>query len=170
VAVELTAEAKWGVTVEEVSALAPHITIGEAPVVPVDDTFYIPADRKITVNEVEQFISDVAGRASLRLSGLGSVSDTERKAVVGQAAHDAVVNGAASYLVSAAYPVGGSVNGDGGYAALLWSRYETALDTAGSTLDAWLTDPAIVPAPVPDTTGRIGYAFPTTMFPDGARY
>jgi hypothetical protein len=88
---------------------------------------------------------------------------------VGLAAHDAVVNGAASYLVSAAYPVGGSVNGDGGYAALLWSRYETALETAGATLDAWLTDPNVVPVPEPEA-GRIGYAFPVTMFPDGARY
>lgn len=159
-----TADNDWGVTVEEVSALAPHVTIGEAPDAPVDDTFNIPADRKITVNEVEAWIADVAGRVSLRLSDLGRVTDTNRVAVVGKAAHDAVVNGAASYMVAAAFPAG-SINSDGGYAALLWSRYESALTGAGSMLDAWLIELTANPAPV-----AVFGAFPVALFPDGVRF
>jgi hypothetical protein len=163
-AVPMTADNDWGVTVEEVSALAPHVTIGEAPETPVDDTFHIPADRKITVNEVERFIEDVAGRVSLRLSDLPKITDDARVAAVGQAAHDAVVNGAGSYLVAAAYPAGGQVNSDGGYAAVLWARYESALEGAVTALDAWVV------AIVPDTAGKIFSAFPAVMFPDGVRY
>ena len=162
-AVPLTAENDWGVTVEEVSALAPHITIGEAPVVPVDDTFYIPADRKISVNEVEQFISDVAGRVSLRLADLGRVTDETRLNAAGKAAHDAVVNGAGSYLVAAAFPAGSGVNADGGYAALLWDRYETALEGAATALTVWVEGIA------PELSTVTGF-FPAPMFPDGARF
>lgn len=164
-AVTPTAGNDWGVTVEEVSALAPHVTIGEAPVVPVDDTFYIPADRKISVNEVERFISDVAGRVSLRLADAGRITDTTRADAIGTAAHDATVNGAASYLVAAAFPVGQSPNSDGGYAAVLWARYETALEGAATTLTGWVD--ALPPA---EASGAVGSFFPAVMFPDGARY
>jgi len=168
VAVIPAADNMWGVSVEEVSALAPHVTIGEAPIVPVDDTFHIPADRKISVNEVEQFIRDVAGRVSLRLSDMGRITDTARLSAVRSAAHDAVVNGAASYLVSAAYPIGGQVNADGGYAALLWSRFETVLGNVGTILDGWLSE---LPATTPLAEGgAAGYSFPAAMFPDGVRY
>ncbi|QKY78960.1 hypothetical protein Jinkies_12 [Arthrobacter phage Jinkies] len=164
-AVEQTAGTEWGVTVEEVSALAPHVTIGEAPDAPVDDTFYVPADRVISVNEVEGWIGDVAGRVSLRLANAGKITDAAQTAAIGKAAHDAVVNGAASYLVAAAHPVG-QINDGAGYAALLWSRYETALEGAGTQLDAWLAEIAANPAePVAPS-----YFFPAALFPDGKRF
>jgi hypothetical protein len=164
-AVSQAAGTEWGVTVEEVSALAPHITIGAAPDQPVDDTFYVPADRVISVNEVEGWISDVAGRVSLRLADLGRITDSARVDALGQAAHDATVNGAASYLVAAAFPAGAGPNVDGGYAALLWSRYETALDTAATTLAGWVD--ALPPAAA---SGAVASSFPAAMFPDGARF
>jgi hypothetical protein len=162
-AVEQTAGTAWGVTVEEVSALAPHVTIGETPDTPVDDTFHIPADRKITVNEVEGFIRDVAGRVSLRLADLDRLTDDARVGVVAQAAHDAVLNGAGSYLVAAAFPAG-QINNDGGYAAVLWARYESALEGAVTTLTGW------VDAIVPEPAGTVSGFFPAPMFPDGVRY
>lgn len=164
-AVEQTAEAKWGVTVEEVSALAPHVTIGEDPAAAPDAVFR-KADRKISIDEVEAWISDVAGRVSLRLSDLGRITDENRLKIAGKAAHDAVVNGAASYLVAAAHPIG-QVNRDEGYAALLWSRYETALEGVGLVYDGWIGN---LPAKAPDVSGTGSGFFPTAMFPDGQRF
>lgn len=164
-AVEQTADTNWGVTVEEVSALAPHVGIGDGPAAPVDLVFGKKADRVISTDEVEAFIADVAGRVSLRLSDLGRITDTVRAGAVGKAAHDATVNGAASYLVAAAFPAG-AVNSDGGYAAVLWARYESALDLVGTTLDGWVT--ALPPAAAAPTGSASGF-FPAPLFPDGGR-
>jgi hypothetical protein len=163
-AVEQTAEANWGVTVEEVSALAPQVTIGTNPAAVVDPVFF-KADRSISVSEVEGWIADVAGRVSLRLADLGKITDEARRATLGKAARDATVNGAASYLVAAAHPLG-QTNDGSGYAALLWSRYESALEGAGGVLDGWIG--AIVPET--DTAGKAAGFFPTPLFPDGARF
>jgi hypothetical protein len=165
-AVALTADNAWGVTVEEVSALTPQVSIGTTPATPVDPVFGRNADRRISVDEVDQFITDVAGRVALRLTGLGRITDETRLTVIGKAAHDATVNGAASYLVAAAFPVG-QTNSDGGYAALLWSRYESALDGAFGALAGWLTE---LPPVVPPATGHVSGFFPAPMFPDGGRF
>lgn len=164
-AVDMTAGTNWGATVEQVSALAPQVTIGTDTTLTVDPVFY-QADRRISVSEVEAWIGDVAGRVSLRLSGLSRITDTTRAATLGKAAHDAVVNGAASYLVAAAHPAG-QTNDGSGYAALLWSRYESALDGAGAMLDSWLVEIlAATDAPV----HMVGGFFPAVLFPDGARF
>jgi len=163
-AVEQTAEAKWGVTVEEVSALAPHITIGTDPDA-VEDPVFFKADRSISTGEVTAWIADVAGRVSLRLDNLGRITDEARLTTIGKAAHDATVNGAASYLVAAAHPVG-QVNAGEGYAALLWSRYESALEAVGLVLDGWIIE---IDSKV-DTTGAVAGFFPAVLFPDGVRF
>lgn len=163
-AVEQTAALNWGVTVEEVSALAPHISIGTDPEA-VPDLVFKKADKSISRTEVEAWISDVAGRVSLRLADLGRVTAEDRLKTIGKAAHDAVVNGAASYLVAAAHPVG-QTNAGEGYAALLWSRYESALEGAGTTLDGWIVE---IDGKV-DTTGVVAGFFPTALFPDGVRF
>ena len=164
-AVEQTADNDWGVTVEEVSALAPHVTIGTNPAA-VPDLVFVKADRSISVAEVEGWISDVAGRVSLRLADAGRITDEARSGTIGKAAHDAVMNGAASYLVAAAHPIG-QTNGNEGYAALLWSRYETALESVGSILDVWISE---LPAKVSEVSGTGSGFFPAAMFPDGARF
>jgi hypothetical protein len=165
-AVDQTAGNSWGVTVGEVSALAPQVSIGTTPAAPVDPVFGRNADRRISVDEVEQFISDVSGRVALRLTGLSRITDETRLTALGKAAHDATVNGAASYLVAAAHPAG-QTNSDGGYAALLWSRYESALDGAFAALTGWLDVMAPI---VPEPTGSISSFFPAPMFPDGGRF
>jgi hypothetical protein len=165
-AVEQTAGTNWGVTVEEVSALAPHVSIGTTPDTPVDPVFGRPADRRISVDEVEQFIADVSGRVALRLEGLARITTDTRLTVIGKAAHDATMNGAASYLVAAAHPAGQTNDGTG-YAALLWVRYESALDGAFTALTGWLTE---LPPVVPEPTGAISGFFPAPMFPDGGRF
>lgn len=165
-AVEMTADNDWGVTVEEVSALAPQVTIGTDPAEVVDPVFY-EADRKITIGEVQGWISDVAGRVALRLANMGKITDANQSAALAKAAHDATVNGAASYLVAAAHPIG-QLNDASGYAALLWSRYETALEGAGTQLDAWLIELAETAA-APAVTSP-SYFFPDALFPDGKRF
>ena len=164
-AVDQTAGNDWGVTVEEVSALAPHVTIGTNPDA-APDLVVRKADRSISVAEVEAWISDVAGRVSLRLADAGRITDDARADTIGKAAHDAVLNGAGSYLVAAAHPVG-QVNGNEGYAALLWSRYETALAGVGTVLDLWISE---LPAKVSEVSGTGSGFFPEAMFPDGARF
>lgn len=164
-AVEQTADTNWGVTVEEVSALAPQVTIGTNPA-PVPDLVFVKADRSISRVEVEGWISDVAGRVSLRLADSGRITETARKDRIGQAAHDAVMNGAASYLVAAAHPIG-QTNDGSGYAALLWSRYESALEGVGAVLDVWISE---LPAKAPDVSGAATGNFPDAMFPDGQRF
>lgn len=163
-AVDQTAEANWGVTVEEVSALAPQVTIGTDPAA-VPDAVFRKADRSISTAEVEGWIADVAGRASLRLANLGKIADEASLTTLGKAAHDAVVNGAASYLVAAAHPVG-QTNDGSGYAALLWSRYESALEGAGLVLDGWIIE---IDGKV-DTAGSAAGFFPVALFPDGVRF
>jgi hypothetical protein len=165
-AVEQTADTDWGVTVEEVSALAPHVTIGEAPAAPVDDTFYIPADRAITVNEVQGFIRDAAARVSLRLANLTRITDAGQLSTVAKAAHDATVNGAAWYLVTAAFPIG-QVNDNSAYAEVLRARFETALDTAGGVLDGWVLELANGGGSTQPHT--FASSFPATSFPDAFR-
>jgi hypothetical protein len=164
-AVEQTADTNWGVTVEEVSALAPQVTIGTNPAA-VPDAVFVKADRSISRAEVEAWISDVAGRVSLRLADAGRLTDAARSGRVGQAAHDATVNGAASYLVAAAHPVG-QTNSAEGYAALLWSRYESALEGVGTVLDGWISE---LPVTVVEASGTGTGNFPAAMFPDGARF
>ena len=165
-AVEQTADNEWGVTVEEVSALAPHITIGEDTAAAPDSVFR-KADRSISTAEVQAWISDVAGRVSLRLADLGRITDETRLKVAGKAAHDAVVNGAGSYLVAAAHPIG-QVNGNVDYAALLWSRYETALEGVSLVYDGWIS--ALPEQVTPAADGAGSGNFPAAMFPDGARF
>jgi hypothetical protein len=164
-AVDQTAGNDWGVTVEEVSALAPHVTIGEDTAAAPDAVFK-RADKSISRGEVEAWIADVAGRVSLRLADAGRITDETRSGRISQAAHDATVNGAASYLVAAAHPIG-QTNANDGYAALLWSRYESALEGVGAVLDAWLLE---LPAKASDVSGTGAGFFPVPMFPDGARF
>jgi hypothetical protein len=163
-AVTPTAENAWGVTVEEVSALAPQVTIGTDPAEVIDPVFY-EADRRISTGEVEGWIDGVAARVTLRLSALSKVTDAGNLAAAGKAAHDVVANGAAWYVVTAAHPIG-QINDGTGYGEILRARYETGLEELGTRLDAWVVEVEANPAePV-----KPSYFFPTSLFPDAQRY
>jgi hypothetical protein len=166
-AVALTADTNWGVTVEEVSALTPQVAIGEDPAAVADPVFY-EADRRITVPEVQGWIEGVAARVSLRLANMSRLTDAGQIAALGKAAHDAVANGAAWYVVTAAHPIG-QINDASGYGEILRARYEAALDTAGTQLDAWVVEIENGDGPGVTITAP-SYFFPTTLFPDGGRF
>lgn len=158
------ADNDWGVTVEEVSALTPQVSIGADPSEVIDPVFHIEADRRITVDEVQGWIGGVAARVSLRLANASRLTNPAQTAALGKAAHDVVANGAAWYVITAAHPVG-QINDATGYGEILRQRYEATLDTAGTQLDAWVTELAdrpVVSAP--------SYFFPDALFPDGKRF
>lgn len=159
----------WGVSVDEVSALAPHITIKATAdeQLEKDLVFGATQPRAVTVDQVEGWIKDVAGRVSIRLLKLGAVSDETVKAQFETAAHDLVVNGAGSYLVAAAFPAKAGLNDNSSLSAEYWRRFTEGLDALNAALVDWLT-------PVEDggTPGgeagvdMIVSSFPPVAFPD----
>ncbi|ALY09340.1 hypothetical protein FDH48_gp10 [Arthrobacter phage Jawnski] len=165
---------KWGVTVDEVSALAPHIGLYSSttePETPVDDVFGETAKGKVSRDDVEKFIVDVAGRVSVRLWQLARlVPDTEPRNVFAQACHDLTVTGAAHYLVAAAFPSNAGVNDDSSLAGLLWKRFEDGLDDLAAQLAAIIDDgdDTVVLPRVPKAV--VTGTFPAPMFPDGLRW
>ena len=166
-AVALTADTNWGVTVEEVSALTPQVAIGEDPAAVIDPVFY-EADRRISVGEVQGWIEGVAARVSLRLANASRLTDTGKTSALAKAAHDAVANGAAWYVVTAAHPIG-QINDASGYGEILRQRYEAALDTAGTQLDAWIVELENGTGAAPVISAP-SYFFPDALFPDGKRF
>lgn len=159
----------WGVTVEEVSALAPHIGIGAPdPTAPVDTVYGGRADRKITAAEVTQWIQDVSSRADVALSRRSRLRLDDNQLRLTNAVHDLVVNGAASYLVAAAFPVKAGLSENSSYSAELWNRFNTGLTALVGALDIWIKDendnessPAMY---------GVGGLFPSTKFPDTIRW
>lgn len=153
----------WGVTVAEVSALAPHVPIGPTPE-PTDPVFGGRADRRITTDEVEQWIADVSARADAALIQRTKLS-TEDQERITTAVHDLVVNGAASYLVAAAFPAKAGVNDNTSYSGLLWDRFVTGL----AELSALVADLIEVVVTTEAVLPIRGY-FPPTRFPDSLQW
>ncbi|QIN94339.1 hypothetical protein SEA_ABBA_10 [Arthrobacter phage Abba] len=165
-----TSPATWGVTVDEVSALAPHVGIIDNPApadVPVDDVFGGEASRKVTKQAVEAWIQDISGRVSLTLRRRSKLTDAALISALNASAHNIIVNGAASYLVAAAHPNEAAINSQTNYNAVLWQRYVDGLAELRVELDAWLTEDGFAPgAP----TGRGFISAPAPLFPDGMRW
>lgn len=157
----------WGVTVEEVSALAPHITIKADPAEPLsgDLTFGATVPRAVTVSQVERFIEDVAARVDMRLLRMALITDQAIKNRIEAGAHDLTVNGAGSYLVAAAFPAKAGLNDNSSLSAELWRRFTEGLEALATAVTEW-TDPN---SGLPGSThqaGSIEGFFPATKFPD----
>lgn len=165
----------WGATVDEVSAVAPHIgliTSSTEPAGPVDDVFGESTTGKITRAQVQSWIEDIAARIELRLSKLSRiVVDSPARSVLTRACHDLTVTGAASYLVAAAFPSNAGINGDSSYAGLLWARFESGLDDLAAQLDAIIDDgDTAVVLPKVVRSGMAVGNFPAPLFTDGQRW
>lgn len=165
----------WGVTVDEVSALAPHIgltTSSTVPSEPVDDVFGETAEGKVSTDQVQKWIEDVAARVEMRLTKLARIVDpSAARSVLTRACHDLTVNGAASYLVAAAHPTGSGVNDANSYSATLWARFESGLDDLAAQLEAIIGegDSAVVLPRVVRPGAGVGN-FPAPLFVDGLRW
>lgn len=126
----------FGVTVQQVRELATHVGFDPA----LDDPDFGPTRKVITDPMIAHWISLVTQSVTTRAATLIRFKDdTERWAVVEGAARTAITNGAASYLVSAAFPAKAGTNDQTSYSAELWRRYESELDlllALGPTFDA----------------------------------
>jgi hypothetical protein len=164
-------EPKWGVTVEQVSALAPHVTLatGDAPAPPADPLYSNKGIRPITRAQVEGWITAVSARVEGRLWRLAELSDGHpARAALDLEAADVIANGAASYLVDAAFPGKAAPNENTSYGQVLRSRYEEGL----AELETRLV--AVIEGTLSGGAVRgpeaVSSEFPAPMFPDGIRF
>jgi hypothetical protein len=125
----------FGVTVQDVRNLVTHL----APDPAFSDPDFGPSRGQITDQMVSHWIRLVADSVATRAAMLARFeSDADKWAVIMGAARTAVTNGAASYLVSAAFPGMAGTSDQTSYSAELWRRYEADLGTLvdlGTILD-----------------------------------
>lgn len=160
------------VSVDTVSALAPHIAITEEliPAGSSSDPYNRQSIRKITVPEVEKFISDITSMVNLRLFRRWRVRNAQWLAAFDTAAMDIIANGAGSYLVAAAFPTKAGVNENTNYSAELWRRYTEALDDLEKLLGDFIKDGGDDVEEDAVISGRIFSSFPKTVFRDDMRF
>lgn len=157
----------WGVTVDEVSALAPHVTIKADSAEPLtnDPVFGATQPRAITNQMVERYILDVAARVDMRTIKAKAITDEATLEKIGRWAHDLTVNGAASYMVAAAFPSKAGLNDQSSLSAELWNRFQTGLTELASVIDE-LTAPDSVLPDVAGPTEVLGAWFQEPQIPD----
>lgn len=155
----------WGVSVTEVKALAPHITItNTAPTMPGDAPWEGNKQRHVTETQVTGWIVDVAARVSLRIHRRARIQDATMTATITGMAHDLTLNGAGSYMVAAAFPAKAGTNDNTNYSSELWRRFTTGLDELEKAIEEWLTDnPSTAPG---GSIGDIVSSFPEPRFTD----
>lgn len=114
----------YGVTVADVRNLATHLSPDPALL----DPDFRPTRGQITDEMVLHWISLVTDSVATRAAMLRRFeADTDRWAVITGAARTAVTNGAAAYLVAAAFPAKAGTNEQNSYSGELWRRYEAEL-------------------------------------------
>lgn len=132
-------ERRYGVTVEDVRELASHVYPNPIATDPHfgDD----PMDPRITDTMVEKWIDRVADSVRSRVVVLSQYqSNTGRWAAIVGSARTAVTNGAAYYVVAAAYPTRAGTNDMSSAAADLRSRYDGELEYLSETLPKLFID------------------------------
>lgn len=111
----------YGVTVQSVRDLASHVGFDPS----LDDPDFGPTRKQITDPMIGYWIHLVTQSVASRVAMLNRFAqDTDRWAVIIGSARTAVTNGAASYLVAAAFPAKAGTNEQSSYSAELWRRYE----------------------------------------------
>lgn len=114
----------YGVTVQQVRELASHVGFDPA----LDDPDFGPTKKQITDAMVAHWIGLVTESVAARTALLSRFQGQhDRWVAITGSARAAVTNGAAAYLVSAAYPSKAGTNDQSSYSAELWKRYETEL-------------------------------------------
>lgn len=168
----------WGVTVDHVSALAPHIPIARnasgstTPATPARDDVYKNSNtRIITENEVAQFIADVSAIVSGRILRAARLPETSPfHAYLTTAASAVVKNGAGHYLVAAAFPINAAPNANSSYAEVLRLRFEEGLAEIEAALEKAIGDAKDDGEIVPLKMAGISYVSRPPAFDDLRRY
>lgn len=157
--------AVYGVTLEDIQALAPYVTVS-ASTPTQGDPYQDVNGRTVTPEEATGFIASVASRVAGHVLAASRIPETHPFWVfLRTAAADAVKNGAASYLVAAASPESASQVESQSYAAVLWARFEDALadiDRAIKRAGDDVDDAA--------AAGTPHGSFPAPLFADERRY
>ncbi|WBF78978.1 hypothetical protein SEA_BOLT007_10 [Arthrobacter phage Bolt007] len=165
----MTDPSEYGVSVETVSALAPHVTISADPdPLPGADPLYSNSGiRKITAEAVERWIEGVTARVTGRLYRLAELpaEHAARPGIEAEIA-DAINNGAAAYLVDAAFPAKAAPNDNTSYGEVLRARSEAITLELMERIVAIVDAPVVVGAPGPVA---ISFEFPPATFTDGFR-
>lgn len=158
------ASTQWGVSVQDVLALAPHVTvITSATQQPTPDPEYgVGTQRYITTQQVLGWIVDVASRVAAHRLALG-IDVPEVQGALDLLAADAVKNGSGAYLVDAAFPARSGINDQAAYGQVLWSRYQSALDSMTALADR--LRPGGGDGPILPQGGAVGF-FPPVSIPD----
>lgn len=154
----------WGVSVEDVLALAPHVRVVSESDTPQRDPQYGGAADTSTVTRtaVEEWITDVARAVDVRISRYRRITG-ENLARLHKAAATVTKVGAGAYLVDAAHPTRAGVGDNASYGNVLWTRYQDLLEElekAAEDMDGQPDDPGHGVYP------QIRHTFPKTSFPD----
>lgn len=159
----------WGVSVEQVSALAPHIPISNAgtPALPADPAYGDANERTITRGEVEAWIKNVSAILGGRILRASKLPDTHPYfAYLEVAAATCITSGAAHYLVAAAFPLKAATNDQTSYAEVLRLRFEEGLDEIKAALDGAIAD-GLEDGAIAARPAALLWSFPPSRFPDG---
>lgn len=156
----------FGVTPAEVVSLAPHISVSAEPA-GSGDLVFGGSTQKVRTEDVQRWIDQVSSLVDVALSRR-SLLDTAKQATVESAAKTVIINGAAAYLVAAAFPMKAGVNDQTSYSAELEARYRDGLASLVAFLDTWLgpVDPTVVVAAPLPILGQ----FPPPTFLDSQRW
>ena len=149
----------WGATLDGVGALIPDWKI------PATLT---PGQTGLSAAQVEGWIVELSGIASLRLTGYATISDPDRVSALTSAVRAAIHNGAASYVEAARHPDRAG-KGDTSYSDVLWARFTGGLDALEALLGTWLTDPDLSGVGAVTPPGP-GFEFPAAFIIDGLRF
>lgn len=166
-----------GVSVEQVLALAPHVTLDtETPAPAPTNGVWAKnpsEDRKTTAENVQQFIEDVANQAEGRLLRRLYIKDPEAREIVEASARGIIAVGAAATLISAVFPAKAGINDQTSYSAELWARFNTQLDRLVEDVNTLLEDQknpetgGEAPAPI---SGLIGSMFRESAIKDEPKW
>lgn len=165
---DLVALETWGVTVQEVLDMAPHVVLAAPPAGDAGIWANSQAGKTSTA-QVTQWITDVAAMVDLRLRKRSKLTDASLVSRVERGAHSITVVGAAATLVSAVYPTKAGINEQASYSAELWARYNRELETLTDAIDEWITEGDTSDGSGP-AKGTISGNFPAPAFPDGMNF
>lgn len=155
----------WGCTVDDVLRLLPGVTVQDGQGTGPSNPAYQGTGRKVTREDVQEYIHSVASRVSARVWRYEQAPERTRENVRIMA-RDLVANGAAHYVQSAVFPGSTSPNNGFSYADRLWQRFQTDLDAVVAQIDDAVENPGVDP----ETDGRVYSSAPAPFFSDVMRF
>ena len=154
--------APWGVSVADVAVLCTTVPIldqapeGRRPSSTVD----------ILVATVQTWIREVSNMVLGSIGQYQRITDDTRTRIVLDAAKTVVVNGVASYVVSAAFPSAVTANVTS-YGQILWQRYKDGLASLMALVAEWIAAGGDGISPVDSPTSNLaGSYFPCPQILD----